>query len=129
MLVTSPSLLITDDDSAFRETVRDLLEPRGFHTVLARDGEEAIHIVQTRPIHLALLDMHMPRMDGLETLRLVKQYKAMLPCIVVSGGLDERLRAQLDEVQPFCVLAKPVSAEQLTHTVEWALWQAYHWRR
>ena len=45
MLVTPPSLLITDDDSDFRETLRGVFEPRGFRTLLAGDGEEALEIV------------------------------------------------------------------------------------
>ena len=67
-MVVSPSLLITDDDRDFRETLRDVFEPRGFHTVLASDGVEALEIVRTREIHLVLIDMHMPRLSGMEAI-------------------------------------------------------------
>ena len=68
MLVDTPSILITDDDHAFRETVKGMLEPRGFRALTAADGEEALKIVGAEPVHLLLLDMHMPRLTGLETL-------------------------------------------------------------
>ena len=42
-------------------------------------------------VHLVLLDMHMPRLTGLETIQRVKQLKSRLPCILISAGLDERL--------------------------------------
>ena len=64
----SPSLLITDDDSDFRETLQVVFEPQGFRTLLAGDGEEALHIVRHEEVHLLLLDMHMPKLTGLETL-------------------------------------------------------------
>jgi CheY-like chemotaxis protein len=128
MLVESPSLLITDDDREFRETLRLGLEPRGFETILAGDGEEALKIVRSREVHLVLLDMHMPKLTGLETLRLLKQFKAMLPCILLSAELDELLIEQARLAHAFSVLAKPITLGQLTQTVRLALRRTYDWR-
>ncbi len=128
MLVESPSLLITDDDADFRETLRGVFEPRGFRTLLAGDGEEALEIVHTQEVHLILLDVHMPRLTGLETLRLVKQFKAMLPCIILSADLDERLIEQALRAHAFSVLRKPVSRRVITGTVSQALEWTYNWR-
>ena len=128
MLVESPSLLITDDDREFRETLRVGLEPRGFKTILAGDGEEALKIVRTREVHLVLLDMHMPKLTGLETLRLLKQFRAMLPCILLSAQLDEFLIEQARLAHAFSVLAKPVTLGQITGVVRQALERTYNWR-
>ena len=57
------SILITDDDRACREALREIMEPQGFRTLLASCGEEALDIVQDEEVHLALLDMHMPTHD------------------------------------------------------------------
>jgi len=127
MLVESPSLLITDDDRGFRETLRVGLEPRGFKTILAGDGEEALKIVRTREVHLVLLDMHMPKLTGLETLRLLKQFRAMLPCILLSAQLDELLIEQARLAQAFSVLAKPITLGQLTGILRQALERTYDW--
>ena len=89
MLLETPSLLITDDDPGFRETLRLIFEPKGFRTLLAGDGDEALKIVRNELVHVVLLDMHMPRLTGLETLRLLKEFRAMLPCILISAQLDE----------------------------------------
>ena len=67
-LLTPPRLLITDDDRDFRETVADMLRDRGFETLQAADGEEALNIVCRQEVHLLLLDMQMPRLSGLETI-------------------------------------------------------------
>ena len=127
MLLESPSLLITDDDPGFRETLQVVFEPEGFRTLLAGTGEEALDIVRTQEVHLVLLDMHMPRLTGLETLRLLRQFKAMLPCILLSARLDERIIEQAQRAQAFSVLSKPVTRGQLTGVVRQALQRTYHW--
>jgi two-component system chemotaxis response regulator CheY len=128
MLTEQPSLLITDDDQGLRETLRVLFEPKGFRTLLAGDGEEAIKIVHTQRIHLVLLDLHMPRLGGLETLRLVKQFRATLPCILMSAGLDERIIEQARQAKAFSILAKPITLKEVTGVVRRALESAYNWR-
>ena len=127
MLTDSPSILITDDDRQFRETVRDILQPEGFRTLVAGDGAEAFEIVQTEEVHVVLLDMHMPRLTGLETLQMVKQYKALLPCILLSAELDEEVRAAAERERAFSVLRKPVSRIDLTSVVRQALSTTYGW--
>jgi CheY-like chemotaxis protein len=128
MIIEAPSLLITDDDAAFRETLRGLFEPEGYRTLLAGDGEEALTIIRSREVHLLLLDMHMPKLTGLETLRRVKQLKAILPCILLSAHLDELLIEQARLAQAFSVLAKPVTFDRLTAIVRQALRWTYDWR-
>ena len=128
MLVQSPSLLITDDDRSFRETLRNVFEPQGFRTLLAGDGEEALKIVQSEEVHLVLLDVHMPKLTGLEVLRLLRQFKAMLPCILMSAQLDELILEQARRAHAFSVLSKPVPLRLLTGTVRRALERTYDWR-
>jgi CheY-like chemotaxis protein len=127
MLSTGPSLLITDDDSGFRETLQSVFAPRGFRTLLAGDGEEALSIVRSQEVHLVLLDMHMPRLTGLETLRLVKQFKAMMPCILMSARWDDRLEQQARLADAFLTLKKPVTLDEVTHAVGQAMERTYHW--
>jgi CheY-like chemotaxis protein len=120
--------LITDDDSAFRETLQGVFEPQGYRTILAGDGEEALSIVRTQVVHLAILDMHMPKLTGLETLRLVKQFKAMLPCIILSADLDEMIVEQARREHAYSVVRKPVTRIQITRVVTQALEMTYNWR-
>ncbi|OHB68528.1 MAG: hypothetical protein A2V70_04205 [Planctomycetes bacterium RBG_13_63_9] len=127
MPIESPSLLITDDDLGFRETLQRVFEPEGFHTILAGDGEEALRVVRTQEVHLVLLDMHMPKLTGLETLRLLKQFRAMLPCILLSAQLDELIIEQARLAKAFSVLAKPITRRQLTGVVRQALRRTYDW--
>jgi CheY-like chemotaxis protein len=127
MVLSRPTLLITDDDRDFRETLRSVFEPRGFETFLASDGEEALDIVQQREVHLLLLDMHMPRLSGLETIRRVKQFRNILPCILMSAGLDETLAEEARRANAFSVLRKPVRFQVITGVVRDAMRNVYGW--
>jgi CheY-like chemotaxis protein len=127
MLLETPSLLITDDDPGFRETLRIVFEPKGFRTLLAGDGEEALQIVHSETVHVVLLDMHMPRLTGIETLRMLKEFRAMLPCILLSAQLDERIIEQAQRAHAYSVLSKTLTIGQITGAVRQALQRTYAW--
>ena len=125
-MTTKPySILITDDDSACRETLREIFEPEGFRTYLAASGEEALDIVRDEAVHLALLDMHMPTLTGLETLELVRQINTILPCILVTADASEGLMRQAFRARAYSVIPKPVSKNVVIYTVVRALVRAY----
>ena len=119
------SVLITDDDAGCREALRDIVEPAGFRTRLAASGEEAVDIVREEPVHLALFDMHMPRLSGLETMQLVHQINAILPCILVTADATEDLMRQAFSVRAYSVIPKPVSPNMLLYTMVRALMKVY----
>ena len=106
MTIEAPSLLITDDDAAFRETLQGVLEPQGYRTFLGGGWRGGPQDHPSRGDPPPLLDMHMPKLTGLETLRQVKLFKAMLPCIILSADLDEALIEQARRADAFSVLPK-----------------------
>jgi CheY-like chemotaxis protein len=122
--IETASILVTDDDADFRSAICNVLSPR-FHTLQAASGEEAVRIVLTQPIHLLMLDMHMPKWTGLETLRRVKKFRQELPCILLSAALDEHMKHQAELAAAFSVLAKPVSVDVLNSTIDRAFRLAY----
>ena len=127
MSVEVPSLLITDDDPAFRETLRFAFEPRGFRTLLAGDGEEALKIVRRELVHVVILDMHMPKLTGLETLHMLKDFRALHPCILLSAQLDDLIIEQARRAHAYLVLSKTVTVGQITGAVRQALQRTYAW--
>jgi CheY-like chemotaxis protein len=118
------SILITDDERGCREALREIMEPQGYRTFLASCGEEALDIVQDEEVHLALLDMHMPSMTGLEVLRLVRQMRE-LPVILVTGDATAELIRQAQQARAYSVIPKPVSKSVVLYTVVRALLRAY----
>jgi len=148
MSLFTPRLLITDDDRDFRETVAGVLADRGFETLQAGDGEEALKIVCRHEVHLLLLDMQMPRLNGLDTIermrgvgwavpttsdcetneRLTQPTLRFPPWILISGALDDQIVARAKAAAVFSVLPKPLRLPDLTGAVATALEQAYGWR-
>ncbi len=119
------SILIADDDRECRQALADIVGPEGYHTLLASSGEEALDLFRDREIHLVLLDMHMPRMTGLETLFLVRQFNASLPAILVTGDATDALIRQAVQAHVYSVIPKPVSKHVVLYTVLRALERCY----
>ena len=119
------SLLITDDDDSFREILRGIFESEGFRTLLAHSGEEALDILHDEPVHVALLDQHLPRLTGLETLRIIRQVNALLPVILLTADRTQQLLHDALSAQAFCVMSKPVSRNVVVYTVQRALARSY----
>ena len=122
---SSYSLLITDDDRSARETLREIFEPAGFRTLMAESGEEAIDIASSEEVHIALMDMHLPKLTGLETMTILRQLKGGFPMILISADQDETLMRRALSAQAFSVLAKPVSRHVVIYIVNRALEKFY----
>ena len=117
-------LLIADDDVGFRETLRDIFSPQ-FATLEACCGEEAVELSTRHRIDIALLDMHMQLLTGLEALRAIKTINAIIPCILITAEATDELRKSAAEADAFDVLSKPVDKGTLVETVSTALVNAY----
>jgi CheY-like chemotaxis protein/anti-sigma regulatory factor (Ser/Thr protein kinase) len=115
------SILVVDDDRASRLVAASLLKREGWRVTGAKDGAEALKLLRTRRFHLMLLDVWMPRMNGLELLEALRTRKER-PRIVVMTSDDTPatvLRAVRD--QAFTYVRKPVEPDLLIETVRLAL--------
>lgn len=119
------SVLIADDDTAMRDTMREVVASAGFTTLVVSCGEEALDVVGQKAVHLALLDMHMPGLTGLETLQLVRQTHAMMPAILVTADPTRSLMLEAQRASVYCVLAKPVRKDLVLYSVVRAISRHY----
>jgi CheY-like chemotaxis protein len=83
-----PKVLIVDDEEPLRTVLSSELASEGYQVETAADGDEAIELVQSRPVDLVLLDIKMPRVDGFEVLRFVKQRFPKIKVIMLTGYAD-----------------------------------------
>ncbi len=125
MQMLEPNLLITDDDRDFRLSLGEALSRRGYRTVLAADGLEALEVIRSQHIHLALLDVHMPRLDGLGMLQSLRDSSSTLPCILMSAEMDESIVTRAKQLCTPQVLSKPFSLNQLAEMIRLLLDQSY----
>lgn len=78
-------ILLVDDDKNIRILVTELLSTMGYTILEAKDGEEAMKLVEIGPIDLVMTDLKMPGMDGIELTRAVRRIEPDLPIIVYSA--------------------------------------------
>ncbi len=124
MIVEQYQLLIADDDDAFRETLCEIFEPF-FRLIEAQSGEEAIELASHEEVHIALFDMHMQRLTGLEALRQLKEIHIIAPCILITADYTTELCDDAAEAHAFTVLKKPITKRELVKTVATAVDSVY----
>jgi two-component system response regulator HydG len=79
------SILIVDDDDGMCETLFDILEDKGYSVVIAKDGPSAVAEAGSRHFDLALIDIIMPGMNGIETLREIKRVGPGITTMIMTG--------------------------------------------
>ncbi len=111
-------VLVVDDEARMRKLVRDFLTVKGFQVLEAEDGEQAVDLFfAQKDIALIILDVMMPKMDGWEACRTIRQY-SQVPIIMLTARGEER-----DELQGFKLgvdeyISKPFSPKILVARVE-----------
>ena len=107
------SILVVDDDKAFRVATRTLLEDEGFHVTCAADGDEALERIESDQFDILLSDMVMGKMSGLELLAKVKARCPELPVIMVTGfgSIQTAVEAMRQGATDY--LTKPANNDEL----------------
>jgi len=78
-------ILVVDDEANIRELFREELEDMGYEVTTVGDGSEALSLLDRTPFDLVTLDMRMPDMDGIETLRKMKEKNSSLPVVICTA--------------------------------------------
>jgi two-component system OmpR family response regulator len=111
-------VLVVDDDDAIRELLEELLTRDGFDVTALADPTQVEAAARAQRFHLALLDLMMPRQDGIETLRRLRLADRDVAVIIVTGypSLDTAVDAMKLEAMDY--LRKPFSVEELRAVIE-----------
>jgi len=107
-LPLAADLLLVDDSAVARAKLRQLFEPQGYRVHLARDGVEALALLNKGRYGLMITDLEMPNMDGITLIGAVQReaHTANMPILAITGHED--LQARLDECQQICgIYSKP----------------------
>ena len=113
-------MLVVDDSLSARRSLAQFAEDAGYRVYMARDGMEAVPIIQDKHPDLLLVDLEMPRMNGLELTRHVRALEgvANVPIIMVTSRSTDKHRQEAKAAGVNVYLTKPFAEDELLHHME-----------
>lgn len=116
-------MLIVDDEDVIRHLLYEELSGAGYKVVAAHDGEEAISNLRGAPFDLALLDIKMPNIDGIEVLKFINMNYPKTKVIMLTGYSNLKYAMESKEYGAADFIAKPFTISDVLSTVERVLGQ------
>lgn len=114
-------VLVVDDEEGQRLFIKGALEPIGYEVVTARDGAEALKKAQAQAFRVALVDLKMPKMDGLQTVAALKREQPSLACVLMTAHATEEVSLGSLQHDLVSCLLKPIDLALLRSTVQQAV--------
>jgi CheY-like chemotaxis protein len=95
------NILLVDDNPRFLSSLADRIRLQGFEPFTALNGKEALDILQTKTLHLAIIDQRLPDMDGLDLIARIKEIDDTIPSSLLTGHGDARLKQATEALESF----------------------------
>ncbi len=111
------SVLAADDDPGFLVLLKPLLQSAGYAVETAEDGLAAVNLLQTISFDLVLLDIEMPRMNGVEVLKFVSEQNLDTEVIMLTGVEDLKTAVKCMKIGAFHYITKPYSTDELLSVI------------
>jgi DNA-binding NtrC family response regulator len=121
----NPRILLIDDEVAFANNLQKLLSKRGYDVIVAYSGSDALNIVGENEFDVIILDMKMPEMDGIATLKKIKQKTPHVEVVILTGHGSIESGIEGMQLGAFDFLIKPVRIDDLQEKVS----EAYRRKR
>lgn len=111
-------LLMVDDEEKFLETITKRLELKLFNITSATNGPDAIKAAENGKFDVAVIDLQMPGMDGVQVLETLKKNHRYLEAIILSGHATVQTAVNCTKLGAFKILEKPCKFETLVETIQ-----------
>ncbi|MEX2116021.1 MAG: sigma-54 dependent transcriptional regulator [Bacteroidota bacterium] len=115
------SVLAVDDEEHYLDVLKTVLGEEGYAVRTANDGVEAINLLQSSSFDLILLDIRMPRVDGIEVLKYIRDHFLDMPVIMLTGVSDLKTAVECMKIGATNYLSKPYSTADLLTVIDHAL--------
>lgn len=111
-------VLLVDDEERFLSTTKILLEKRGLAVFTAKSGVEALKVLEEKRVDIVILDVKMPGMDGVETLRKIKQRFPLLEVIMLTGHASVESAVEGLKLGAFDYVMKPCDVPDMLEKIK-----------
>jgi DNA-binding NtrC family response regulator len=112
------NVLLVDDEGEFLDTLVKRIQKRNVNAKGVRSGEEALAFLEKNPVDVVVLDVRMPGMDGIETLRALKRQYPLTEVIMLTGHASLEVAIEGMELGAFDYLMKPVEIDDLLYKLQ-----------
>jgi len=119
--MNSASVLVVDDDEKILFAFREVLKKDGHECIVAKDGEEALDRFSEKSADVVFMDITMPKLDGLEALRHIKQRESSIPVIIITGYGTMQTAIKAVQNGAFEYLTKPLDVERIREVTKRAI--------
>jgi DNA-binding NtrC family response regulator len=110
-------ILVVDDDPEVRMATRDFLSSKGYEVRVAEGGREALRLLDASPADVVLLDVAMPDMDGMETLKRIVAAHPAMPVIMVTANADIEITSKVLQLGAADYVPKPFDLDYLDQAI------------
>jgi DNA-binding NtrC family response regulator len=117
-LMDNPIALFVDDEIEYIETLMKRLHKRGVEVSMAASGEEALAWIGKHTVEVIVLDVKMPGMDGIQTLREIKKIKPQVEVIMLTGHANLEAASEGMALGAFDYLMKPFNIDELFYKIQ-----------
>ncbi len=116
-----PTVLIVDDEPSILQSLSGILSDEGFEALTASNGYEALKMIEEESPDLVLLDIWMPGLDGIETLKEIKKYNPHIQVVIITGHGNVETAVKATKMGAFDLIEKPLSIDKIVVTINNAL--------
>jgi len=121
MTTDKTCVLIIDDDANLRKTLKDILTAKGYQALAAKDGAEGLSLLGQHIVHLALIDLRLPDMSGLDVLKMIRADQPHTEAIIMTGNASIDSAVEATNKGAFSYLQKPCDIDQLLLNIKRAV--------
>jgi DNA-binding NtrC family response regulator len=112
------TIMVVDDDVALADGLADVLDAKGYNVSVANDGFKALELVNQHILDIALMDIRMPQMNGVETFRRIKAIRPQMKVIMMTAYSAENLVDEAMQEGAKEVINKPINLDRLIALIE-----------
>jgi DNA-binding NtrC family response regulator len=118
VIMVKMRIMLVDDEERFLQTTQKMLAKKGYDAITATSGEECLKKLENELVHVVILDVKMPGMDGVETLKHIKRKHPMIEVIMLTGHATAESAVQGLKLGATDYLAKPTNFDDLVTKAE-----------